>query len=182
MALPESKAKIVLEGARHRLPIKFNRTLGISISPLARQGKGRRCHDFRLDPNLVLHEYHRSMRRSQRGFPWGFCLAVAVLCGCVYGCGYLPLDGSIGIDGSIVSKSGEPVEGCTLYLLYPTGRERKMKVDSVFSTGFTISPPAKDYTLKVSCPGYTTPYVSKSFRHSGSDDEPDVDLGVIVMQ
>src|SRR5215216_2235178 len=41
MALPESRAKIVLEGARHRLPIKFNRTLDISISPLARQGKGR---------------------------------------------------------------------------------------------------------------------------------------------
>lgn len=105
------------------------------------------------------------------------CLAAAVLCGC----GLLPVDGSIKIEGSIVSSDGAPIEGCTLYLLYSTGRERKMKVDSVFSTSFTISPSTKDYTVRISCPGYSKPYVSKSFAHSGGEAEPPVDLGVIVM-
>lgn len=109
---------------------------------------------------------------------WGLWFSVVAFCGC-YG---LPLDGSLRIQGSIVSQSGEPVADCTLYLLYPTGRERKQKVESVFSTSFTISPPAKDYKLKISCPGYSEPYVSKSISHSGGEGEPPVDLGVIVMK
>jgi hypothetical protein len=116
-------------------------------------------------------------RRSPRLARWGSWFLVAALSGCYF----LPLDGSIRIQGSIVSQSGEPVGDCTLYLLYPTGRERKQKVEPVFSTTFTISPPARDYKLKISCPGHSEPYVSKSFPRSGAEGEPPIDLGVIVM-
>jgi len=109
---------------------------------------------------------------------WGLWFLVVALCGCYFP----PLDGSLRIQGSIVSPSGEPVGDCTLYLIYPTGRERKQKVESVFSTTFTISPPAKDYKLKIACPGYSEPYVSQSIPRSGAEGEPPVDLGVIVMK
>jgi len=102
----------------------------------------------------------------------------------LYGCFLLPLDGEIEITGSIVSASGQPIEGCTLVLDYAEGARhpRDGEVSSTFDTGFTISPSKEKYFVSISCPGYDEPYKSKPFYHSGKVDEPAVDLGVIVMK
>jgi len=96
----------------------------------------------------------------------------------------LPVDGHIGITGSIVSASGEPIEGCTLVLDYAEGRKhpREEEVPSTFDTGFTISPSKEKYLVSISCPGYTESYRSKKFYHSGRADESAVNLGMIVMK
>lgn len=96
----------------------------------------------------------------------------------------LPVDGSIKITGSIVSASGQPIEGCTLVLDYAEGvkHPRDEEVPSTFDTGFTISPSKEKYFVSISCPGYTQPYRSKPFYHNGSFDKPPVNLGVIVMK
>src|SRR5262249_35408130 len=123
-----------------------------------------------------------SRPRLPRAARWAPFAALAVA---LSACFLLPADGDLGIQGSIVSAKGEPINDCTLYLRPADTGDSSFQsedVSATFDTGFVVSPTKESYFITISCPGYPQPYRSKVFTRSGAADERPVDLGVVVMK
>ncbi len=96
-------------------------------------------------------------------------------------------EGVVNVNGTVVSQSNEPVDGCRLEIYDRADGDRDDlkrtdRIASIFHASFAVSPTPSYYYFVVTCDSYDRPYRSEAFLIGGSSYgiEP-LDLGTIVM-